>query len=283
MTHPPFKGGPNARFLAWDGATASGPSDRFGNAVGASAAAHVVLFVVVVVIMQASLSEHRRVLDPPLAVWLPTRGAGGGGSGNDHSAPARLHEARGKDTTSLPVARPSEQNRVDHTKIDHSVDVPAVATVSGIRELPGVLTDLTVISIGDSQGPGTGGRSGDGHQLGNGSGDGPGLGSGRRSGVEGDGYTVGNGVLAPRLIREVKPGYTSEALRARIQGVVVLRTTILPDGSVGGVRVVRSLDRLFGLDDEAVKTVKLWRFTPGTLAGRAVAVVVDVELTFTLR
>ena len=58
---------------------------------------------------------------------------------------------------------------------------------------------------------------------------------------------------------------------------------MLPDGSVGPARVVRSLDSAFGLDEEALKTVKLWRFVPGTLAGRAVPVLVEIELTFTLR
>jgi len=58
---------------------------------------------------------------------------------------------------------------------------------------------------------------------------------------------------------------------------------VLPDGSVGTARIIRSLDSTFGLDQEAVRTVKLWRFTPGTLAGRAVPVLVEIELTFTLR
>ena len=48
-------------------------------------------------------------------------------------------------------------------------------------------------------------------------------------------------------------------------------------------RVVRSLDDRFGLDQEAVKTVKQWRFQPGMREGRAVAVVIEVELIFTLR
>jgi protein TonB len=161
--------------------------------------------------------------------------------------------------------------------------MPAVSTMSGERDLPGVMTELTRMTIADLQRPGAGGRSGDGHQLGNGSGDSPGLRTGEGGGPGGEGYTIGNGVLAPRLIREVRPGYTSEALRARIQGIVVLRTTILPDGSVGSARIIRSLDGRFGLDEEALKAVRLWRFVPGTLAGRPVPVVVDIELTFTLR
>jgi TonB family protein len=44
---------------------------------------------------------------------------------------------------------------------------------------------------------------------------------------------------------------------------------VLPDGSVGRVAVVKSLDGSFGLDAEAVKAARQWRFTPGTgLASR---------------
>ena len=85
------------------------------------------------------------------------------------------------------------------------------------------------------------------------------------------------------MIREVKPGYTSDALRARIQGTVRLQAIVSPDGSVSAARVIRSLDDRFGLDQEAVRTVKQWRFVPGMLAGRAVPVVIEIELTFTLR
>jgi outer membrane biosynthesis protein TonB len=45
----------------------------------------------------------------------------------------------------------------------------------------------------------------------------------------------------------------------------------------------RSQDPVFGLDQEAVDAVKLWRFNPGRLGGRPVPVIVDIELTFTLR
>jgi TonB family protein len=52
------------------------------------------------------------------------------------------------------------------------------------------------------------------------------------------------------------------------------------DGTVGEVCVVRSLDRRYGLDDEAVKALKQWQFTPCQKDGVAVPVVVEVEMTF---
>lgn len=72
-------------------------------------------------------------------------------------------------------------------------------------------------------------------------------------------------------------------MRARIQGTVRLQAVVATDGSVSAARVIRSLDDRFGLDQEAVKTVTQWRFIPGTLGGRAVPVVIEIELTFTLR
>jgi len=93
----------------------------------------------------------------------------------------------------------------------------------------------------------------------------------------------GSGVEIPRILREVKPAYTADAMRAKIQGIVELEAVVLPDGSVGDVSVTRSLDRTFGLDNEAIKAVRQWRFAPGTRLGRPVPVLVTIELTFTLR
>jgi protein TonB len=72
-------------------------------------------------------------------------------------------------------------------------------------------------------------------------------------------------------------------MRARIQGTVIVQVVVMPDGSVGVARVVRSLDPVFGLDQEALRAVKLWRFSPGRFGGRPVPVTVNIELTFTLR
>jgi len=47
--------------------------------------------------------------------------------------------------------------------------------------------------------------------------------------------------------------------------------------------VVHSLDSESGLDAEAVKAFKNWRFTPGTVRGQPIPVIVGVQLTFALR
>ena len=65
--------------------------------------------------------------------------------------------------------------------------------------------------------------------------------------------------------------------------VLLLECVVLPDGSVGNVEVVRSLDSTFGLDEEAIKSVKLWKFRPGMRQGVPVPVEVIIEVGFTLR
>jgi protein TonB len=283
---------PNARLLAGDIQVARTIRRRLGNALSVSLLSHVAGFLLVAFIMSrlpGSTPPTKTTSEAlPNITWIAKDddGLGGGGnSGNDGQEPARTAELPGHQALTVPVIKPISSDPEltrDPPKVEQQLQIPAVMTMAGLRELPGIVSALTPVSITDSQGPGTGGPGGEGRGPGNGPGAGPGLGPGRNGGT-GDGYQVGNGVVSPRLIREIKPGYTPEAMRARIQGMVTLRAVVLPDGSVGTAQVVRSLDSAFGLDDEALKTVKQWRFMPGTLAGRAVPVMVEIELTFTLR
>jgi protein TonB len=87
----------------------------------------------------------------------------------------------------------------------------------------------------------------------------------------------------PRLVQEVKPQYTADAMRAKVQGTVWVEAVVMPDGAVGDVRISKSLDQVFGLDQEALKAAKRWKFLPGTRMGEPVPVLVTIELTFTLR
>ena len=91
------------------------------------------------------------------------------------------------------------------------------------------------------------------------------------------------GVACPRVLHEERPQYTSAAMRAKIQGSVTLEIVVRPDGSVGDVRVIRSLDSSFGLDRQAIIAAKKWRFAPGTRNGEPTPVVMTIDLTFVLR
>jgi TonB family protein len=89
--------------------------------------------------------------------------------------------------------------------------------------------------------------------------------------------------VLPVPIHQERPQYTQAALAAQIEGTVLLETTVLPDGSVGYVDVVKSLDSQLGLDQEAVKALKLWTWKPGTRGGEPSSVMVQIEMKFTLK
>src|SRR5262245_22487263 len=95
-------------------------------------------------------------------------------------------------------------------------------------------------------------------------------------------YTPGDGVTLPVVMKQVKAQYTREATDAHIEGVVVLEVVVLANGMVGDIKVSKSLDPTYGLDDQAVKAMKQWRFKPGTKDGKPVAVRVEVEMAFNL-
>ena len=90
------------------------------------------------------------------------------------------------------------------------------------------------------------------------------------------------GLVPPAVLQQVKPRYTAEAMRARIQGTVRLRGVVERDGMVSNVEMVRSLDPQFGLDAGAIAALKQWRFRPGMLNGQPVRVQIIVDLSFTL-
>jgi TonB family protein len=96
-------------------------------------------------------------------------------------------------------------------------------------------------------------------------------------------YEVGNGVSPPTARKQVQPSYTRDAMNARIEGQVVVQAVVGPDGRVSNVRIIKSLDRTYGLDEEAVKAVKKWEFNPGKRSDEPVPVQVTIVLTFTLK
>jgi TonB family protein len=191
----------------------------------------------------------------------------------------------GKDKITVPVLKPTKlETPVENPKDEQeqpSVDIPAKSLAADLNAIvPGVL-DGTVVS--PSQGSGSGGGGGTGTGSGIGSGTGSGLGTGYGGGTGGGPYRPGNGVEAPRLLKKVDPQYTPDAMRAKVQGTVEIECIVQPAGTCSNIDVVRSLDRAFGLDQEAIKAVQQWRFVPGRRQGQEVPVIVTIELTFTLR
>jgi TonB family protein len=95
-------------------------------------------------------------------------------------------------------------------------------------------------------------------------------------------YRAGDGVTFPRVISEARPQYTPEAMRSKVQGSVLLECVVETDGTIGEVRIIRSVDRDSGLDEAAVRAAKQWRFAPGTRDGQPVPVIITIQMAFTL-
>ena len=95
-------------------------------------------------------------------------------------------------------------------------------------------------------------------------------------------YTPGRGVSSPEVVTKVRAEYTQEARDARIEGQAVLEGVVQTDGTVSDVKVVRSLDSVHGLDDQAMNALKQWRFKPGTKDGKPVAVRLIFHFGFVL-
>ncbi len=237
------------------------------------------------------LVDYQRVL--PAIVWLPQAGNGeqphgGGGSGDHMPSPPGKIELPGHDALTVPAgkrpAAPVHAPAATPPEVAPPIaqlDLPALATFSGAVVHPGSMDGVPASA---SLGPGVGGSAGSG----NGSGDGPGRGPGRGPGSGGNqgGGPVKQGsagLADPTVVREVRPLYTAEAMRARVQGTAVVECIVLPDGTVGEAQVVRSLDPTFGLDREALTAARKWLFQPGRVNGQAVAVLVRIELAFALR
>jgi periplasmic protein TonB len=88
---------------------------------------------------------------------------------------------------------------------------------------------------------------------------------------------VGGDITPPRKRIHVSPVYPAIALQAHVQGTVVLEANIDEAGNVVNLRVLHSVTLL---DSAAVDAVSRWKYEPTYLNGRAVPVVMSVNVDF---
>jgi protein TonB len=91
---------------------------------------------------------------------------------------------------------------------------------------------------------------------------------------------VGGNIRPPAKVRDARPIYPEDAMRARVQGVVILETVIDEFGSVKEAKVLRSIPML---DQAATEAVMQWEFVPTLLNGVPVPVIMTVTVNFTLQ
>ena len=91
-------------------------------------------------------------------------------------------------------------------------------------------------------------------------------------------YSLGDGITPPVLLERTDPQYPKKVVKAGIEGAVLLKIEVAPDGKAHNIQVIRSLDP--DLDRKAVECVERWKFRPGTKDGQIVTVAASVEVNF---
>ena len=239
---------------------------KMSGAFGVSLAVHLGLLMILMVGVRQAIINQQPDVPLTMPVFLNTPGPGGGGGGNPAPAPPKKME--------LPKPKPMESIPVP---VPVPVEPPPPSLTAPVQTNLSVIQAPGTSSISISQ-LGGGGR-GTGIGPGNGSGLGPGEGGGTGGGI----YNIGNGVTSPTIIHQIDPTYTSDAMRAKIQGEVQLNAVVEPNGLLSGITVSKSLDRTFGLDQAAIDAVKKWLFKPGlNKDGKPVRVQVQLILEFRL-
>jgi periplasmic protein TonB len=282
--------------LHLDDATADGTAfgerkGRFGGAFGTSVASHALLILLFYGLTLLPDSAPAPIQEPSgpqvtYVITVPGPGGGGGGGGNQMKEPPAPAQTKPIEKLAVPVAKPTPQTPpkeiVKQPEQTYALNVPVKPMDAGQVPQVGTL-DAPSAPPTASQGSGIGGGSGTGSGTGSGPGRGSGLGPGEGGGTGGGVFQIGNGVMPPDLIHRTSPQYTAEAMRAKIQGVALLSGIVAVDGTLQEIRIARSLDGTFGLDQEAIKCVRQWRFKPATRQGQAVPVYVTIEVAFNLR
>jgi len=207
--------------------------------------------------------------------------AGGGGGGGDRT-PAPASKGKAPEFAKVQLAPPVVKMPELKPKL------PVQPTLLGPPQLklPQMAANaqwgdpLQGVPGPPSAGPGYGGGIGSGQGTGIGSGKGGGLGPGEGAGTGGGAYSVGGNVSAPVPIYKPEPPYSEQARKAKYQGTVVLWIVVDAQGNVQTAQVVKPLG--MGLDENAVRTVKTWKFKPALRNGSPVPVRVMVEVSFRL-
>jgi periplasmic protein TonB len=85
----------------------------------------------------------------------------------------------------------------------------------------------------------------------------------------------------PTCVHCPPPEYTKKARKDKVEGTVVLKVTITPEGRATNISVTKSLRE--DLDTQAINAVAKWKFKPATAPdGIVVPVTCPIEVTFRL-
>jgi TonB family protein len=85
----------------------------------------------------------------------------------------------------------------------------------------------------------------------------------------------------PKVIRAPDPEYSEEARKKGIEGTTLLSVVVNEKGFPEVLKIVRGLEG--GLDIQALVAVANWQFDPALMAGKPVALLINVQVEFRLR
>lgn len=209
---------------------------------------------------------------PPSHLFAADPSLGHGAGGENDPRPTRSGELAPR--SSMPLA-PPRLNRNENVLLPAP---PAVLDVNAPASVP------TVTNLGlpwmksDTDSAGPGGRHGfgagtNGSTMGDGSRDG--------TGQADDDSAYANAVSPVTCVYCPDPPYSEEARKAKLQGKLLLRVLVGPDGKAQKIQILEHLG--LGLDERAEETLRTWRFSPARDAAKhPVAAWVTIETHFQL-
>jgi TonB family protein len=228
--------------------------------------------------------------------------AGGGGGGRQEQTPASAGKLPTAQLEVPPIltANPKPPPPNPHLPTPVTMQVDSALIKVDPRDIPYGLPNSTATV--PSSGPGRGGGMGDGTGGGMGTGDGTGLGPGRGGNTGGGdrhdggggpgGGGGGGGVDYTRPFKQnevtrkalitfkPEPGFTEDARKNNVTGVVRLRAILHAGGGVQSITVVKGLPD--GLTEKAIAAARQIRFTPAEKDGHSVSQYVVLEYNFNI-
>jgi len=90
---------------------------------------------------------------------------------------------------------------------------------------------------------------------------------------------VGGNVREPKVVKLVEPKYPPAAVRARVQGVVILEAVVTEQGNVDKLKVISGPPLLI---QAAIEAVQNWKYEPTVLNGQPVPVILTAKVNFSL-
>lgn len=88
-------------------------------------------------------------------------------------------------------------------------------------------------------------------------------------------------VVSPTVLFDPAPEYSDVAKSLKFQGDILLQFAVTSTGDPSDIAVLRPIG--CGLDDQAVRAVRTWKFKPATLKGIPVPVQIEVEVSFNMQ